>query len=215
MEKTVNQSISIVAGRIFLYVLALAGVAYIIGFEALSNEPGAVIYKENSPTEYLQLTFLTLSICIFSFIALHDEKRKALGLLLAGIAGLGLVRELDQFLEIYFFHGSWKVLALIVIFATAFQVYRLRKYLHSAIIEFINQPSFGIMISGFLVVFAFSRVFGRGVFWQAVMSEHYVRRVKDAAEEGIELLGYTLIFLSAVEFLIFCISLAKQAKQPA
>lgn len=215
MEHMVNKSISAVAGRIFLYVLALAGVAFVIGSEAIGSEPTAQIYKENSPTEYLQVTFLFLSVCIFLFIGLQNEKRKALGILLAGIAGLGFVRELDYFLETYIYDGTWKVLALLVLAVTAIQVYRFRENLRSALIEFINQPSFGIMVSGFLVVFAFSRIFGRGVFWQAVMADNYMRRVKDAAEEGIELLGYTLIFLSALELLIFCISAAKASQKPA
>jgi len=34
------------------------------------------------------------------------------------------------------------------------------------------------------------------------MEEGYIRSVKNAAEEGLELLGYLLIFMSAIEFFI-------------
>jgi len=44
----------------------------------------------------------------------------------------------------------------------------------------------------------FSRLYGMGSFWQHVMGEHYVRDVKNISEEGIELLCYSLIALSAV-----------------
>ena len=36
--------------------------------------------------------------------------------------------------------------------------------------------------------------------WETVMGENYVYAVTRASEEAIELLGYTLIFLGAIEY---------------
>jgi hypothetical protein len=59
------------------------------------------------------------------------------------------------------------------------------------------------MVSGILVTFLFSRLFGKGDFWKAVMEENYMRSVKNAAEEGVEVMGDILIFISSVEYMIF------------
>ena len=45
---------------------------------------------------------------------------------------------------------------------------------------------------------------GRGSFWTSVMGENYMRVVKNIVEEGTETLGYTLIFISAVELVLIC-----------
>ena len=49
-----------------------------------------------------------------------------------------------------------------------------------------------------ILLLVFSRLYGMGSFWQHVMGEHSVRDVKNISEEGIELLCYSLIALSAV-----------------
>jgi hypothetical protein len=81
-----------------------------------------------------------------------------------------------------------------------------------SLIEFSHLASAGIFLSGFLVIMAFSRLIGRGSFWEAVMGDGYMRVVKNIAEEGTELMGYTLLLISAVEFLWYVISQRKAEK---
>ncbi|WP_438819310.1 hypothetical protein, partial [Colwellia marinimaniae] len=49
------------------------------------------------------------------------------------------------------------------------------------------------LITFIVLLFVFSRLYGMGDFWEAVMAEHYVRDVKDISEETIELLCYAFI----------------------
>ena len=62
------------------------------------------------------------------------------------------------------------------------------------------------------MVLAFSRLFGRGSFWEAVMGDSYMRLVKNIAEEGTELMGYALLVIAAVEFLWQVLSQKRSSK---
>ncbi len=53
-----------------------------------------------------------------------------------------------------------------------------------------------------LITFAYSRLMGESILWQTLMEENYVRNVKNAVEESIELLGDTIILFGAMEFFL-------------
>ncbi|MGO2355561.1 MAG: hypothetical protein ACTH58_12605 [Marinomonas foliarum] len=76
--------------------------------------------------------------------------------------------------------------------------------IYASLKEYSQQPSFGTFLAGFVTIMAFSRLMGRGSFWQAVMGDSYMRLVKNIVEEGIETLGYTLILISAIELVLAC-----------
>lgn len=58
----------------------------------------------------------------------------------------------------------------------------------------------GLVLSGILETFVFSRLMGRSKFWLLMYDESNYRMAKAAVEESIELMGYGLMLLSAVEF---------------
>ncbi|MCC7300349.1 MAG: hypothetical protein IT583_04660 [Verrucomicrobia bacterium] len=55
-------------------------------------------------------------------------------------------------------------------------------------------------MSGLLVLVVFSRLFGYGPFWKAIMDDPSYRTVKTIVEEGVEQMGYFLVFISACEY---------------
>ena len=77
-----------------------------------------------------------------------------------------------------------------------------------------NTFSFGLMFAGTIIIHAFARLFGRESAWTTLMpEENYVRAVKDAAEEGVELLGYAIVFMGAIE-LALLFSASKSEESP-
>ncbi len=54
------------------------------------------------------------------------------------------------------------------------------------------------MLGAIATLLVFSRLFGMGEMWQGLMQENYMRGVKNTAEEGVELLSYSLIVFSAI-----------------
>ena len=60
-------------------------------------------------------------------------------------------------------------------------------------INFSITKSFTCVAVGLLITILFSRLFGTGQLWQAVMGEDYRSLYKSIIQEGLELLGYVLI----------------------
>jgi hypothetical protein len=72
---------------------------------------------------------------------------------------------------------------------------------YRSVLEFINRPSFGILMCGMLVLAVFSRLFGYGSFWKAILDHENYRIVKTIVEEGVEQMGYFLLLVSSCEYL--------------
>ena len=114
-----------------------------------------------------------------------------------------LIRENDQPLELLLPHGSWKYLAAVPTIALLVYAWKNRPVIAAQAREYANSFAFGVMLSGMLVL-AFSRLFGRASFWEQLMGDTYLRKVKMAAEEGIEFLALGMVFVAVVEFTLFC-----------
>jgi len=67
--------------------------------------------------------------------------------------------------------------------------------------DFMSEPSFGVFMSGLLVLIIFSRLFGYGPFWKEILDLGQYRMVKTIVEEGVELMGYFLLLISSIEYL--------------
>lgn len=70
--------------------------------------------------------------------------------------------------------------------------------------------SFGLLMAGVLTTYVFSRLFGRQVLWMDVMGEHYIRIVKNLAEETTESIGYMLICMGTLELCLLTRRLFRQ-----
>ena len=113
-----------------------------------------------------------------------------------------LVRENDQPLELVLPHGSWKFIALVPFLALLVYAWRKRRAVTAQVLEYAGSFAFGVMVSGMLVL-VFSRLFGRASFWEQLMGDGYLRKVKMVAEEGIEFLALGMIFIAVFEFMLF------------
>lgn len=187
--------------RVVLYGAIVALAALALELEGAPNSAGD-LYSDYGLTERFQDLELLICIACFAMVAVIRPPERALALLFAGMATTALIREADYVLD-KVFDGLWQVLVTVTLAATIAAVLRFRAGFHEAVRRFTAQPAFGLMLSGFLVVFVFSRLYGEDSTWLRIMADAYERSVKNFAEEGVELLGYTLIMLAAMEFLYF------------
>jgi hypothetical protein len=189
--------------RCFFYILAVAATTQLIVYETV---PGHVddLYNEWSLTEWYEMFFIVLALCVVLRVGALVRTRKPLAMVFSGVLLMALIREADMFLDVYVFDGSWQLLATVTACATIGLIWHRRYALGSAVQDFVSQPAFGIMLSGFLIVFVFARLFGRHQFWLDLMWGQYLRSVKNVAEEGPELVGYLLILISTVEWWSTC-----------
>lgn len=191
--------------RVILYAIPVAVSAMII-----KSDTGVVVdgikFGESSYTEMMQEFYLLLTSLVFFVVGIRNQQYKAISYLMSGGAMVALIRELDVYFD-QIYHGAWFPFALVVLLLALYMVYRQRNQIFENLEDFFSTPAFGTFIAGFLGVFVFSRLFGTKKLWMALFEvqslEPMQRWVKNAVEEGSELFGYTLLFIAAIEFLVF------------
>ena len=188
--------------RCFSYLFLVAGVAQLIsleGYRQLSHSE----YSEQSLTEYLQDALSFLSCVLFLYAARLENKVRIAATMIGALLAMMFVRESDSLLDNYVFDGAWQsIVSLIFMCVLIFLWGRSFSSIYTSLKTYAQLSSFGTFLAGFVTILAFSRLMGRGSFWEAVMGETYLRIVKNIVEEGIETLGYTLILISAIELVV-------------
>lgn len=185
--------------RLAAYLVLTAAVAHAIYLEATSLDP-LRMFSEWGYTEPLQSLMLLAGMVLLVIKQRLAPGVRALATCLALVLVVLLIRENDQLLELWLPHGVWKYPAALVVAALAVVAWRSRGLLPAQLLSFSREAAFGLMLAGFLTL-VFSRLLGRTGLWQAVMGEAYLRPVKNAAEEGVELFALTLLVVAAAEWL--------------
>ncbi|MBZ5486158.1 hypothetical protein HW452_01285 [Halomonas aquamarina] len=186
--------------RAILYVLFIGAIAQGAYLEALYMPE--LRFSEYGFTELAQTAVLA-TCCLMLIYVRHVLKIwPTVTLLLFAFIASSLVREQDYFLDEYIARHTWKILvALIVIPSIAWVVIKRHQFLDE-FRYYSNTFAFGLFAGGVLTTYVFSRLYGRSIFWEAVLEDNYVRTFKDAAEEVTELLGYSLILFATLELLL-------------
>lgn len=155
---------------------------------------------ETSFTETAQELTLAIIAALFFIAARRRADQRGALALVAGFYSCMLIRELD-FLFDAIQHGSWVWFALAVTAGSLAVALRTPGQTVKGLAALVQHRSWPVMASGFLVVLIFSRLFGIHALWQHLMLGDYNRVVKNMAEEGTELLGYSLCWLASVRYL--------------
>lgn len=186
--------------KVVMYSALMAVIVLIILLDA--RQPDGIRFTEYSYTQYAQETFLLLSSMIFYLSVRYFPKQALVGILFGGFFGMAYIREFDAFLDDNVADGAWQVLVYSLATLTAFLAYRERRSFWQQLETITNSRAFGFLISGMLTVFIFSRLYGDHLIWQTTMEDAYMYIVTRASEESIELLGYSLIFIGALEYIL-------------
>jgi len=191
-----------IATRLIVYVLLALAVVQLILFDIRSNGGAEGAFSEFGPVQITQSVLLALGALATIFAGRGGGTRfPLLANCLALVFTMLFIRENDQVLELWLPHGVWKWPALVL--ALALLVYLARHW--SAALAQLKALSETFCYGVFLLAFTtlvFSRLFGSGSFWELLMQERYWRPVKNAVEEGTELLALTLLTAAAVEFFL-------------
>jgi succinate dehydrogenase/fumarate reductase cytochrome b subunit len=153
-------------------------------------------FGELSVTETLQLMMLAIASWSFFSLSKQVDHIKHAAILIAGFFSVLMIRELDYWMDMIH-PGSWVFPALTVAALACAKAYQGGKGTVNEMAEILRSPHMKLLISSVVLLLVFSRLYGMGSFWRHVMDEGYVREVKIISEEGIELLCYSLIALSA------------------
>ena len=196
--------------RLISYTLLLFFAYYMIRLDAMApaNEEG-LKFLEDSYTEYAQEIMLLLSGLLYAWLAIRFESVRAFAILFAGLCFMALFREFNNYFH-ELFKGAWQIAVAIILIVTTVLVFRNRQSFLRPFQLFLQTPAFGLNIAAALIILLFSRLFGKKSTWENILEvdelEGAFRSVKNAAEEGIELLGYSLLLIGAIEFTIWVYS---------
>jgi len=184
--------------RIFLYCLWTAAVALAATEEGYRLGTSSH-YSELSSTEYMQSGLLALTALLFWWGSRISVEWRNLCVALAYVGAVAAVREQDSFLDRFVFDGAWQLLAALLMAGLIVHVWRSWQRLQHEVVTFEDSRGAGLLVGGFLAVFVFSRIVGMQTFWRQILGEGYVRVAKNFVEEGLELFGYSLLVIGAVE----------------
>ena len=188
--------------RVIFYSAILFGIGHLIYLDSVTlTDTGK--FGENSFTEWSQEIFILLSSILYFTLGRYDRSITGFTGMLSGIAFMAFIREFNNYFHTWF-KGAWQLFVLLALILTVIYVYRNRQTLVRPFYDFLGLPAFGVTLSGFITVMVFSRLFGRGTVWRNILEVEELfgptRWVKNAAEEGTELLGYALLFIGALEY---------------
>lgn len=183
-----------------LYAVLAVVLAQLSLLEAL-HFPAVERFSEFGYVEFAQSALLALTVVLLVIADWRSDRAEPLLRCLALAFGMLLIRENDQILELWLPHGVWKWPVLVLFIALLWVFFRHRAAVFDELKQLATTPAIGVLYAGFATL-VFSRLFGRGEFWQALMEERYWRPVKNAAEEGVELFALGLMAAGIVEWLI-------------
>ena len=182
--------------RVLIYSLLIFGISEAIFFDAAHPmEEG--YFGELSLTEIGQEIILFCLFILYMRLGFKWREIQAVSNLVSLFFLMSFFREFN------FLTDNWIYPVLLVLALIAWLVIRDFKKIRSATIAFFNAPASAWLFSGFLITYIFSRLFGRSSFWRLLYHDESYRLAKAATEEGLELLGDTLMLISAVEFFLY------------
>jgi hypothetical protein len=195
--------ILLLAVRFMAYALLLIGL-YFVYLNDATRQTTEVKITDTSTTEIFQQIFVSIAAICFFIVGRKNKGLAPATDLLSLVFVMSFIREMNNIIEFWFY----LVLPFIAWFG--FLLVKKFKKVVVALTEFAELKSSGAFFLGFLVTFVFSRFFGKKTLWMAMLGDMYSRNAKNLAEEGIELLGYSLILISVVELLIYVLQVDKK-----
>lgn len=181
--------------RVALYSAITAALFSVMFIDAVTTGT----FGETSAVEVAQSVLLFGISAIFATSAMKTPTLSKSAWLLATFAAASLIRENDAWLDMLH-DGGWQMAVTPVIAAGFIYTWRHRAAFLAEQRLFTESTAFGLFAAALMTTYVFSRLFGMGRFWQAVMQEDYLRPVKDMSEECMELFGYGLMLCAAIEF---------------
>lgn len=160
---------------------------------------------ELSVTEISQESALLVSTLLIYVLVFKLPSQRGFLLLVAGMLLSMFIRELDYLFD-KIRHGFWKYPVTLVVLLTFALAAFFRKNVLPAMAEATRSVPFAYILAGLAIVLFFSRVFGTGSLWDAILhagaSVDAPALVKNVVQEGLELLGYVLILYGSVLFFL-------------
>jgi hypothetical protein len=171
--------------------------------------------SEFSPVEIIQAIILLACGAIMAWVARYCPSQRPMAILLGGMALAFFIRELDYFLDRFLIDNLWQVLIAIVAALVIVHTYRHLRRLRIGLARIWPSPGLTLLFSGAVILFAFVPFVGHEPLWMSILGDNYLRVIKLAVEEFIELSGYFLWMIGTIEYALQARAIAYREPQPA
>lgn len=189
------------AGRVLAYAVLL-GVVSVLMMQGARWPYALSFYGENGLLEWSQVFFLMVSILLFRQAGIWNEERRPVMTVIMLLLASAAVRELDSLLDAHLGRHWWKLIVVSLAAVAGWIASRRREEFFRSVVCLTRRPSFGILLSGALMVLIFSRLLGYGNFWRELLDDRAIAAiVKEIVEECTELIGYFFILIGSFEYL--------------
>jgi hypothetical protein len=159
------------------------------------------IVGETSATEFGQLGLLTATALAFIALARGSEPDRRFATLVAGFFGCMLIRESDAYLDLIM-DDLWQISVALIAGACLFYALKDWRSTLRSMARFVASRPGLVMILGLVLLLVYSRLFGMSSLWKGMLGDGYQRVFKNAVEEGTEVLGYALILVAALTYVV-------------
>ncbi len=185
-----------IALRVVVYSLLMFGMAEGIFYDAAHPWQGHY-FSEYTFTEIGQEVILFMLFLFYLTISFKWLAIKPVALIVSLFFLISFIREINFIIE-------WWIYPVIILIVLGIWItIKNYKAIPKSTNEFFKVPASAWFFSGFLITYIFSRLFGRSKFWHLMYEGENYRLAKAATEEGLELLGDTLMLIGALEFLLY------------
>jgi hypothetical protein len=170
--------------------------------------------SEHSPLEIIQPVVLIVCGLLYAWVARYYPSQRPIAFTFGGLALAFLIREQDYFLDRYVADNFWQVMLAIVAALVITYTYRHRRRFRIAWLRLWPSPGLTFLFAGATIQFAFVRLIGHEPLWMAILGDDYLRIIKLAIEEFIELLGYFFWLIGTIEYAYQVRAIATREPQP-
>jgi hypothetical protein len=201
MKKVLFRYLAYALGVSLATILIMFLGARLPGGLQFDREVSGMVTSELSPVELLQDLLLIFCAGVFGWIAFRDRLRRPMAVGFSMLFIIFLIRELDFFLDVYLIDNLWQVLCAVLLSVVV--VYGVRNHDRYSQGWRRSWPSAGLalIIGGMILLIPFAQLIGHEALWKIILDDDYVRVVKVASEELIELGAYAIITIGTIEFL--------------
>lgn len=183
-----GKAFAALAGRALFYAVFLGGLTYGMLWGAVNYGPA--FYGETGPVEIMEAVFALLAASFFLLAGRQERSREPCMIILAGFLFCLFIRESDYFFDALITRHAWKVGVTLVLVFLGLYAWRHRQEMYQSILQFMSHPSFGIFVSGLLILIVFSRLFGYGDFWEGLLLDETCLAVKQIVADHTEEIAY-------------------------
>jgi len=212
--------------RYLLYFLGVALVTWLLTqleitspgslkLHVIVNEGDQFGTSEYSPIEIIQPLILATCGLMMAWVARYCPSQRPIALPFGGLALAFAIRELVYFFDRYFVDNLWQALTAVALALVIVYTYRQQRRLRIALARIWPSPGLALLFAGAVILFAFVRLVGHEPLWMSILGENYLRVIKLAVEEFIELIGYFLWLIGTIEYAYQARAIAYREPQPA